>query len=88
MIAGMLVAEIRILFKGNIVYSLVLAQAATLFAVPSVAIGLFLISNNKKVMQKLANNRWQNALAVFGLILILTMVVYVYSQLITRLQTL
>jgi Mn2+/Fe2+ NRAMP family transporter len=88
MLAGMTVAEIRILFKGNIVYSLVLAQAATLFAVPSVAIGLFLISNNKKVMQKLANNRWQNVLAVFGLILILTMVVYVYSQLITRLQTL
>jgi len=88
MIVGMLVAEIRILFKGNIVYSLVLAQAATLFAVPSVAIGLFLISNNKKVMQKFVNNRWQNILAVFGLILILTMVVYVYSQLITKLQSL
>ena len=88
MIVGMVVAEAGLRFKGNIVYSLVLAQAATLFAVPSVAIGLFLLSNNRKVMRKLANNIWQNILAVFGLILILTMVVYVYSQLIARLQSL
>lgn len=79
MLAGMMIA---VFFKGNIVQTLVLAQASSLFAVPAVAIGLFLVVNNKKVMGKLVNNWWQNILAVFGLVLILIMVWRMYERLI------
>jgi len=83
MLIGM---SIAVFFKGNIVHALVVAQASTLFAVPAVAIGLFLISNNKKVMGRFANSWQQNILAVFGLILILLMVYYKYHQLIVSLK--
>ena len=76
---GMIVA---VFFRGNVVYALVLAQASSLFAVPAIGIGLFLLINNKKVMGKLTNNRWQNIIAVLGLILILIMVYYMYHRLI------
>jgi len=80
MLVGMTIA---VFFRGNIVYALVLAQAATLFAVPSVAIGLFLLLNNKKAMKEWANTRAQNVIAVFGLVLILLMVYYMYHRFIT-----
>jgi len=76
---GMIVA---VFFRGNVVYALVLAQASSLFAVPAIGIGLFLLINNKKVMGKLTNNRWQNIIAVLGLVLILIMVYYMYHRLI------
>jgi len=79
MLIGMVVA---VFFRGNVVYALVLAQASSLFAVPAIAIGLFLLLNNKKVMGNLANNRWQNVLAIFGMILIFIMVYYMYHRLI------
>ncbi len=85
MLVGMVIA---VFFRGNIVYALVLAQASTLFAVPSVAIGLFLIANNKKVMGTMANNRWQNLIAGVGLVLILLMVYRVYQQLISKIASL
>ena len=79
MLIGMIIA---VFFKGNVVYALVLAQASSLFAVPSIAIGLFLLLNNKKVMGDLKNNVWQNIIAAFGLVLILVMVYYMYHKLI------
>lgn len=79
MLVGMTIA---VFFKGNIVHALVLAQASSLFAVPSVAIGLFLMLNNKKTMGSWANNRRQNVLAVFGLILIGIMVYTMYFRLV------
>ena len=81
MLIGMAIA---VFFKGNIVHALVVAQASTLFAVPAVAIGLFLIANNKKVMGDWANSWKQNIIAVFGLILILMMVYFKYHQLIVK----
>ena len=83
MLIGM---SIAVFFKGNIVQALVVAQASTLFAVPAVAIGLFLISNNKKVMGKNANSWKQNIIAVFGLALILMMVYFKYSQLVVKIS--
>lgn len=85
MLIGMVIA---VFFKGNIVHALVLAQASTLFAVPAVAIGLFLISNNKNVMAKQANTWKQNIIAVFGLILILLMVYFKYHQLVVKISEL
>ncbi len=85
MIIGMLIA---VFFKGNIAHALVLAQAASLFAVPAVGIGLFLLLNNKKVMGKLSNSVKSNVIAVFGLALILIMVYYKYHQLIDRIKSL
>lgn len=79
LLVGMTIA---VFFKGNIVHALVLAQASSLFAVPSVAIGMFLIANNKKVMSTYANTAKQNIIAVFGLVLILVMVYHMYNRLI------
>jgi len=79
MFVGMIIA---VLFRGNVVYALILAQASSLFAVPSIGIGLFLLLNNKKIMGKLRNNLRQNIIAVFGLFLILIMVYYMYRKLI------
>lgn len=85
MLIGM---SIAVFFKGNIVHALVVAQASTLFAVPAVAIGLFLISNNKKVMGTFANSWKQNIIAVFGLVLILLMVYFKYHQLVVKISEL
>lgn len=74
MLIGMLVGEGVILFlKGNTIPALVFAQGASLFAVPAVAIGLFMISNNRKAMGRFVNNWKQNVVAVIGLLLILAM---------------
>jgi len=82
-ILGMLVGMvIAVFFRGNVVQALVFAQAASLFAVPAVAIGLFMISNNRKVMGKLSNTWKQNIIAVFGLLLILAMVWRMYHYII------
>ncbi|MBC8183930.1 Nramp family divalent metal transporter [candidate division KSB1 bacterium] len=79
LLIGMIIA---VFFRGDIVYALVLAQASSLFAVPAIGIGLFLLLNNKKVMGDLRNNLIQNIVAGLGLILILVMVYYMYHRLI------
>ncbi|MBN2411477.1 Nramp family divalent metal transporter [candidate division KSB1 bacterium] len=81
MLVGMIIA---VFFKGNIVQALVFAQAASLFAVPAVAIGLFMIANNRKVMGDLTNSWKQNIIAVFGLLLILAMVWRMYHYVISN----
>ncbi len=83
MLIGM---SIAVFFKGNIVQALVVAQASTLFAVPAVAIGLFLISNNKKVMGVYANTWKQNIIALFGLALSLLMVYFKYHQVVIKIS--
>lgn len=85
LLLGMLIA---VFFRGNIIYTLILAQASSILAVPLIAIGMFLILNNKKVMGKLKNNLWQNVLAVFGFILISIMVYFMYGKIITYIQSL
>ena len=82
MIIGMVVA---VFFKGDVVYALILAQASSLFGVPAIGIGLFLLLNNKKVMGDLKNTVAQNIVAIFGLILISIMVYRMWSLLLGNL---
>lgn len=81
MLIGMAIA---VFFKGNIVHALVLAQASTLFAVPAVAVGLFLVLNNRRIMGAYVNTWKQNIIAVLGLVLILLMVYFKYHQLVVK----
>jgi manganese transport protein len=83
MIVGMSVA---VFFKGNIVYALVLAQASSLFAVSTIAVGLLLILNHKGVMGKYKNTPVVNIIAFFGLTLIIILDYYLYSRLLTILK--
>ncbi|MDD4755753.1 MAG: Nramp family divalent metal transporter [Prolixibacteraceae bacterium] len=85
LLLGMLVA---VLFRGNAIYALILASASSIFAVPLIAAGIFLVLNSKKVMGRYRNNIWQNILAVFGFILISLMVYYMYYRLVTYLNSL
>jgi len=79
LVLGMLIA---VFFQGNVIYALIMAQASTIFAVPLIAIGLYLVLNNKNIMGKYRNNKVQNSLAIFGFILISIMVYYMYTKLI------
>ncbi|MFW6290060.1 MAG: Nramp family divalent metal transporter [Mariniphaga sp.] len=85
LLLGMIIA---VFFRGDVVYALIMAQASSIFAVPLIALGMFLILNNRKVMGKFKNNLWQNILAVFGFILISIMVYFMYSRLVTFLNAL
>jgi NRAMP (natural resistance-associated macrophage protein)-like metal ion transporter len=68
LLIGMVVA---LFFRGNMVQTLILAQAFTLVAVPACVIALFAISNNKQIMGKYRNNLFQNIWAAFGMFLLL-----------------
>ena len=85
LVLGMLIA---VFFQGNVIYALIMAQASTIFAVPLIAIGLYLVLNNKNIMGKYRNNKVQNSLAIFGFILISIMVYYMYTKLIGFLASL
>lgn len=80
LLLGMVIA---IFFEGNVIYALIMAQASTIFAVPLVALGLYLVLNNKKIMGSYRNNIIQNVLAIFGFILISIMVYYMYTKLVS-----
>jgi Mn2+/Fe2+ NRAMP family transporter len=79
LVVGMLVA---VFFKGNIIYALIMAQASSLLGVPLIAIGIFLIANNKQIMGKYVNSKIQNGVGIFGFILIIIMVYYMFNKLI------
>ena len=79
LIIGMVVA---VFFKGDIIYALIMAQASSILGVPLIAVGIFLIANNKKVMGNYVNGKIQNVLAVFGFVLISVMVYFIYVKLI------
>lgn len=85
LIIGMLVA---VLFQGNVIYALIMAQASSILAVPLIALGMFMILNNKKVMGIYKNNFLQNLLAVLGFIIITLMVYFMYSKLIIFIKSL
>ena len=84
LLIGMLVA---VFFRGNVIYALIMAQASSMLAVPLIAIGLFLIMNNKKVMGNQRNNLLQNIIAVTGFIVISLMVYFMYQNMITYIRT-
>ena len=84
LLIGMLVA---VFFRGNVIYALIMAQASSMLAVPLIAIGLFLILNNKKVMGLQRNNLFQNIIAVTGFIVICLMVYFMYQNMLSYIRT-
>ncbi len=80
LLLGMLIA---VFFRGDVIYALVMAQAASIVAVPLIAIGMYLILNSKEVMGKFRNNTRQNVLAIFGFVLISMIVYFMVAKMIT-----
>ncbi len=83
LLAGMTIA---LFFKGDIIYALIIAQAATLLGVPFIAAAMLLLMNNKKIMGEFCNTRIQNAGAIFGLLLICVMTFFTYQKILGFLQ--
>ncbi len=81
LIAGMVIA-LYVSGNGSPVYSLIMAQASSMLAVPLIAIGLYLVLNNKEVMGRYKNTNFQNMLAIAGFALICVLVYIMYSKLI------
>jgi len=79
LLAGMVIA---VFFKGNVIYALIMAQASSILSVPLIAIGLFLVLNNKSIMGNYRNNIVQNFMAIVGFILICVLVYFMYGKLI------
>ncbi|MFK5973157.1 MAG: Nramp family divalent metal transporter [Flavobacteriaceae bacterium] len=82
LLVGMAIAMFVASGKGGAVYSLILAQASSMLAVPLIAIGLLLVLNRKDVMGKYKNTIIQNILAIAGFILICVLVYIMYGKLI------
>ncbi len=79
LLLGMVIA---VFFKGDVIYALIMAQASSILAVPLIALGLFLVLNNKQMMGKLKNNFLQNIIAIAGFVVICIMVYFMYRKLI------
>jgi len=84
LLIGMLVA---VFFRGNVIYALIMAQASSMLAVPLIAIGLFLMLNNKKAMGAHRNNWMQNIIAIAGFLAIILMVYFMYQNMLTYIRT-
>lgn len=84
LLIGMLVA---VFFRGNVIYAMIMAQASSMLAVPFIALGLFLVLNNKKVMGKHRNNIFQNIIAVTGFLVISLMVYFMYQNLLSYIRS-
>lgn len=83
LLIGMLVS---VFFKGNAIYALIIAQASSMLAVPLIALGLFLMLNNKKVMGEYTNNTLQNIIAVLGFLVVLLMVYFMSQNMISNIR--
>ncbi|WP_339838112.1 Nramp family divalent metal transporter [uncultured Maribacter sp.] len=79
LLAGMVIA---VFFKVNVIYALIMAQASSILSVPLIAIGLFLVLNNKSIMGNYRNNIVQNFMAIVGFVLICVLVYFMYGKLI------
>ena len=84
LLMGMLVA---VFFRGNVIYAMILAQASSMLAVPLIALGLFLVLNNRKVMGSYRNNLFQNIIAVAGFMVISLMVYFMYQNLLSYIRS-
>jgi NRAMP (natural resistance-associated macrophage protein)-like metal ion transporter len=83
LLIGMLVA---VFFRGNVIYALIMAQASTMLTVPLIAVGLFLVLNNKKVMGNYRNNIRQNIIAVAGFLIVSLMVYFMYQNIVAQIR--
>ena len=68
-------------------YAMILAQASSMLAVPLIALGLFLVLNNRKVMGSYRNNLFQNIIAVAGFMVISLMVYFMYQNLLSYIRS-
>ena len=84
LLIGMLVA---VFFRGNVIYALIMAQASTMLTVPLIAVGLFMVLNNKKVMGEYRNNIRQNIIAVAGFLVVSLMVYFMYQNIAAQIRT-
>ncbi|MEQ9439075.1 MAG: Nramp family divalent metal transporter [Cyclobacteriaceae bacterium] len=82
LIAGMGIAIYVSSATGSPVYSLIMAQASSIMAVPTIAIGLFLVLNNSDIMGEYTNSKYQNVVSVVGFVLISILVYIMYDKLI------
>ncbi len=81
LVIGMLVA---VAFKGNVILAIIMAQASSMVGVPLIAVALLLVLNNKSVMGSYTNTKWQNFIGILGLVLIITMVYFMYGSIISK----
>jgi len=79
LVVGMLIA---VFFSGDIIYSLILAQAFTIIGVPFIAIGLLLVANNKSIMGNYTNTKKQNIISFLGLLLLGLVVLFLIKKII------
>lgn len=84
LLVGMIVA---VFFTGNIVHALVLAQAATIVAVPAIGVGMFVLANDRRIVGDLRNNTRQNAFALLGLLLVAAVIWSVARELLGRISS-
>lgn len=84
LLIGMLVA---VFFRGNVIYAMIMAQASSMLAVPLIAVGLFLVLNNKKLMGPQRNKLVENIIAISGFIVICLMVYFMYQNMLTYIRT-
>ena len=82
LLLGMIIA---VFYSGDAIYALMIAQAATLVAVPLITLGMFLIANNPGLMGKYVNSRLQNIIAVIGFVLIMIIMYSLFNMLLTYL---
>ncbi len=81
MIVGMVIAAFVMSDRFNKANALVLAQAATMLAAPSVVISLFLVSNSRAIMGDRVNGPWLKGLSALTLPLVLVMSLATYTEL-------
>lgn len=63
-------AAVAIIFGGLPLELIIFAQGVTIFVVPFIGLGIFLIANDRQLMGSLTNKKWNNFLGVIGLIVL------------------
>ena len=63
-------AAVAIVFGRLPLELIIFAQGVTIFLVPFIGLGIFLIANDRELMGPLANSKWNNVLGVIGLIVL------------------
>ncbi|GAB2990387.1 divalent metal cation transporter [Cyclobacterium sediminis] len=66
-------ASIALVFGRLPLELIVFAQGITIFAVPFIGLGLFLIGNDTNIMGSLKNNKFTNIIGVIGLLVLFTL---------------
>lgn len=82
LLLGMIIA---VFYSGDAIYALMIAQAATLVAVPLITIGMFLVANNTDLMKEKVNSKAQNIIAVIGFVLIMIIMYSLFNMLMSYL---